>query len=270
MLLEEKKALVESVPTWFHSIDFGDGVVSRGTKSVDQLAGELGALSLPDLTGKTVLDIGAWDGFFSFACEAKGASRVLALDHFAWHARFEAVAADVHRRLEAKRAPIHPQRVVGGWDFGSVPGKKGFDVAHRILGSYVEHYVGDFLKVDPDAIGSFDVVLFLGVLYHMENPLGALRRLALLTRELAVIETEMTYFPGLEETGVLRSFGGAELDADPTNWFSPNRKALLDLCMAAGFRSVEILHGYPPAPADEGSPDSNQPVRARCTIHAYR
>ena len=68
---------------WFHTIDLGDGVVTRGT---DESAGRLARLQLPeDLSGKTVLDIGAWDGFYSFEAERRHASRVVASDHYAWH-----------------------------------------------------------------------------------------------------------------------------------------------------------------------------------------
>ena len=67
---------------WWHTIDLGHGVVTPG---VDPSAARLPQIRFPiDLTNKTVLDIGAWDGFFSFEAERRGASRVLATDHFCW------------------------------------------------------------------------------------------------------------------------------------------------------------------------------------------
>ena len=70
------------LPTWFHTIDLGGGVVTPGQK--DTLT-EVGIMRLPaDLTGRTVLDIGAYDGFYSFEAERRGASRVVATDHWAW------------------------------------------------------------------------------------------------------------------------------------------------------------------------------------------
>src|SRR6188472_354162 len=71
---------------WFHSIDLGMGVVTRGVKSPEQHRHELAVLRLPDLAGKSVLDIGAFDGFYSFAAERLGADRVVALDHYVWSA----------------------------------------------------------------------------------------------------------------------------------------------------------------------------------------
>ena len=42
-------------------------------------------LKLPKrLDGRTVLDVGAWDGFYSFEMERRGAAKVLATDHFCW------------------------------------------------------------------------------------------------------------------------------------------------------------------------------------------
>ena len=67
---------------WYHSIDLGHGIVTPG---LDDTRHRLPAVGLPnDLTGVTVLDIGAWDGFFSFEAERRGASRVLAVDSFSW------------------------------------------------------------------------------------------------------------------------------------------------------------------------------------------
>src|SRR5262245_47179094 len=60
---------------WFHTIDFGQGIVSPGD---DDSQRKLKRLQIPaNLTGKSFLDIGAWDGFFSFEAERRGATRVL-------------------------------------------------------------------------------------------------------------------------------------------------------------------------------------------------
>lgn len=69
--------------SWFHSIDLPSGRTD-GTKTAEFLARELAALDLPDLSGKSVLDIGAWDGFYSFTAERLGATRVVSLDHHVW------------------------------------------------------------------------------------------------------------------------------------------------------------------------------------------
>jgi tRNA (mo5U34)-methyltransferase len=123
----------------------------------------------------------------------------------------------------------------------TLPGKRGFDLAREALRSRVEPVVGDFMEMDLAPLGAFDVVLFLGVLYHMPHPLAALERVCRLTGELAVIETEALALPGFEGRAVCEFFEGDELGADPTNWWVPNAKALEGLCRAAGFRRAEVL-----------------------------
>ena len=71
--------------TWCHPLNLG-GIETRPQWHVRRrFRRRLEFLQIPqDLTGKTVLDIGAWDGFFSFECERRGAKRVLAIDTFSW------------------------------------------------------------------------------------------------------------------------------------------------------------------------------------------
>lgn len=90
-----------------------------------------------DITGKTVVDIGAWDGAFSFDCERRIAARVLATDHFIW------------------------ERM----------GHGGFDLAHEVLQSRVESKTIRVEDLSPETVGVFDGALFLGVLYHAQNPM---------------------------------------------------------------------------------------------------
>ena len=71
---ERERKTVEDI-SWFHSVDLGDGVVTPGAKSPELLRAEFDSLGLPsDMTGLRVLDIGAWDGFFSFEAESRGAT----------------------------------------------------------------------------------------------------------------------------------------------------------------------------------------------------
>src|SRR5262245_24434215 len=69
--------------TWWHTIDLGNGIVTPGGDKHTQA--RLGDVKMPaDLHGQSVLDVGAWDGFFSFEAERRGASRVLATDSHSW------------------------------------------------------------------------------------------------------------------------------------------------------------------------------------------
>jgi tRNA (mo5U34)-methyltransferase len=224
---------------WWHSIDLGNGIITEGAKKPEILHAELMNLGLPNVKGKTILDIGAWDGYFSFACERMGASHVLALDHFVWSLRFfeqQQYSADCRARGEA---PKPFDQVPGLWDPVGLPGKQGFDLARRALGSNVDDVVADFMTIDLNKLGTFDVVLYLGVLYHMPNPVASLERVAQVTREVAIIETEAVVVPGYEDQAMCQFFETDELDGDPTNWWAPNIRALVAMCKAAGFRKVD-------------------------------
>jgi tRNA (mo5U34)-methyltransferase len=141
---KQLEEMAESVGFWWHSIDLGQGVVTKGHKTPEFLQSELESLRLPDLRGKTVLDIGAYDGFFSFEAERRGARRVVALDHYAW-------SMDLPKSIQYWRdcknrgvAPLQPEETPH-WQPNKMPGKRGYDTAHKALGSKVETVVGDFM-----------------------------------------------------------------------------------------------------------------------------
>jgi tRNA (mo5U34)-methyltransferase len=241
---------IESVPYWYHSIDLG-GVVTPGRKSPAQHQLELGALQLPDLTGKTVLDVGAWDGYYSFLAEQRGARRVVALDRYVWN-------EDLNRLAPPERRARYPH---------PSPGRRGFDIARAALGSSVEPVVMEVDEIGPEVLGTFDVVLFLGVVYHLRHPLADLERVASVTDELLIVETHLTYVAGLEDRALWEFYEADELEGDPTNWWGPNTKGLLAVLRSAGdFRRVELVGSWGPEP-DPGRPGVQH---RRGVAHAYR
>jgi tRNA (mo5U34)-methyltransferase len=194
---------------WYHTIDLGQGVVTRG---VDNSPQRLAQVRLPsDLSGLSVLDIGAWDGFFSFEAERRHASRVVATDHYAWHGT--------------------------GWGTGQ--GKEGFRLARAALNSRVEDVDLDVMDLSPESVGTFDVVLFLGVLYHLPNPLLALERVAAVTSGLLILETVV------DMVGIGRPaaafYPDRELGKDPTNWWGPNHEAVAGMLRAVGFARIDVI-----------------------------
>src|ERR1700739_2860423 len=146
--------------SWYHRMELPGGITTNGSNNPALV---LPRLHLPEsLAGKTVLDVGAWDGFYSFEAARRDAHRVLATDSFAW----------------------------SGQSWGS---KDGFLLGRAAL-NYEDTVADldiDVLELSPETVGGyFDVVLFLGVLYHMKNPIEALERVASVCKELLVIETE--------------------------------------------------------------------------------
>jgi tRNA (mo5U34)-methyltransferase len=225
---------------WCHSIDLGDGIVTPGlSKTVPPAASQL-----PPIAGKSVLDIGTWDGLNAFAAERLGASRVVALDHYAWGVDMVRRNAYWEACRQEGRMPDWRLDETEFWD-ESLPGKAGFDLAREALCSKVEGVVGDFMRLDPATLGTFDVVLFLGVLYHLREPLAALERVRALTDEVAVIETSAVVVPGHEGEPLLRCYPANELDGDFGNYFGVSAAGLRALVRMAGFSRLEVTVGPP-------------------------
>ena len=227
---------------WYHTIDLGNGVVTKGDSAQEE-----GSTILPDVAGRSVLDIGAWDGKYSFLAEKAGASRVVALDHYAWGVDFAARGAYWAECIQNGTLPDQSRDERDFWQ-PELPGRRGFELAAAALGSKVEPLVADFQTVDLDEVGRFDVVLYLGVLYHMREPLTCLERVRAVTKEVAVIETEALHLQGHDGETLLQFHAGSSLRTDFGNWYVPTIEALHNLCHAAGFARVETIVG-PPVPA---------------------
>lgn len=188
---------------WWHRIELQPGLVTPGR---DRTRQKIRALELPgNLAGTSVLDVGAWDGAFSFEAERRGAERVLATDRW-----------------------LGPT------------GRAGFDLAREVLGSKVEGLESDLMELTPERIGRFDLVLFLGVLYHMKDPHLALQRMAALTERQLIMETHVDLL-GLRHPAAA-FYPGTELRGDPNNWWGPNIAAVVALLRSVGFERVETVY----------------------------
>ncbi|HWF37651.1 MAG TPA: DUF1698 domain-containing protein [Candidatus Acidoferrales bacterium] len=214
---------------WWHSIDLGNGIVTPGEYDTRTL---LDRIEMPaDLSGMTVLDIGAWDGYMSFESERRGASRVLATDSFVWRNKVRA-------------------------------GKSGFEFARAALHSKVEDMEIDVMELAPERVGAFDVVLFLGVLYHLRHPLLALERVRSVTKKLLIMETHVD-LPHIQRPA-MAFYPGRELSNDPTNWCGPNEACCMAMLKTAGFRNIRVAGRLPAAPVA-----SNEEISfGRTTFHA--
>ena len=195
---------------WFHTMDLGRGVVTRG---IYDPRVRLPLLGLPeDLSGRRVLDVGAWDGFYSFECERRGAAEVVATDRFCWSGE--------------------------GWGT-----KAGFDLARQALGSNVKDVDVDVLDLSPEDLGQFDLVLFLGVLYHMRHPLLSLEKVSAVTSGLLILETEVDLL-NLRRPA-MAFYPGSEMNRDDTNWCGPNPACIAGMLRTAGFPDTKLLTPLP-------------------------
>jgi tRNA (mo5U34)-methyltransferase len=216
----EARAFIErsSFP-WHQAWSLAPGVTTPGANDIGWLLHHVG---LPeDLTGLSVLDIGTTNGAAAFEAERRGAARVVAVDIFPPDEYGFAELADF---LES-------------------------DVAYRRASIY-----GLATLLDQ----RFDVVLFLGVLYHLRHPLLALDELRALAGGVTLLETAVSdHELGRFDVGpVARFYRRAELGGDSSNWFTPTTRALIDWCCSCGF-DTELIDAWPA--------DAPERAAVRCT-----
>jgi tRNA (mo5U34)-methyltransferase len=216
---------------WWHSFELPDGRVIEGVVSLQSLKDRLWPFQLPsDLRGKRVLDIGTWDGWYAFEMERRGAD-VVAIDK---------------------------------WD------NPRFHEIHAIYRSRVDYRVINLYDVTPERIGRFDIVLFMGVLYHLKHPLLALEKVCGLTRELACVDSFVLrehILPGcnVETRAVLEFYETDEMGGQEDNWCGPSLPCLIAMCRTAGFARAEprglLEYGAPVACfRGWGEPVGNEPA----------
>jgi len=191
---------------WWHSFELPDGTQIDGVSSLAIQKQRIEAFAIPQsLNGKRVLDIGTWDGWFSFEMERRGAD-VIAIDC---------------------------------WD------NPRFREMHAILNSRVDYRQLDMYELTPERIGKFDIVLFMGVLYHLKHPLLALERVCALTTDFAAVESFILreeHRPGAQvaERTFMEFYETEELGGQTDNWYGPSLPCLLALCRTAGFARAEL------------------------------
>lgn len=204
---------VDSESYWFQKLDLGHGIVTPGWS--DPSTDKLPYYGLPaDFKGKRVLDVGCAEGFFSFEAERRGASQVVAVDSY----------PDSIRR---------------------------FNIARAALGSKVTAYLTNVYDLDPRTYGTFDVVMFFGVFYHLKHPLLALEKLLKVCSGTLLMQTATFEHGGMEEIPLVRFYphgmrsGPAGEKWDPTIFFRPNEIGVVAMLDSAGFENIEVISTYP-------------------------
>jgi tRNA (mo5U34)-methyltransferase len=191
---------------WYHCIRLAPGYTTPGIVgwSADTPGWEEKYLfpSAQELRGKSLLDIGAMNGFFAFEAERRGASPVVAID---------------------RDPPGFPDA------------REAFNFAARTLQSSVTYRVRSVYDLEPTDFGTFDFVLMYGVLYHLKFPLYGLYRAASVCRDVFLLETHVTLKDDYSWPMML-FYPGEELNNDPTNWWGPNPRCVDALVEHLGFR----------------------------------
>jgi tRNA (mo5U34)-methyltransferase len=206
---------INEIKVWHHKIDLGNGVVTPGLQDTPQL---LTQINLPaNLSGMRVLDLGARDGFFSFECEKRGASEVVALDYVDWELT-------------------------------------GFKICHEYLNSRVKFINGNIYSLNKGELGSFDLVLFLGLIYHLRHPVLALDRIYdVMNPGGSIIVESHTIDHGLvgvngewtslnseySRLQMAQFYSNGKLGNDVTSPWAPNQLCLEMMAQDSGFRITD-------------------------------
>jgi tRNA (mo5U34)-methyltransferase len=196
---------------WYHTQELAPGLVTPGMFDLRPLIKHYGVPD--DLTGKRVLDVGTFEGFWAFELERRGA---------------DVTAIDVDRIQDLDWPPrLRPAE----------DGRRGegFELARAALGSSVNRVGMSIYDATPDALGGqFDLVFCGSVLIHLRDPMLALERMAALCRGQLILAEE--YSRRLAWTRLkLAEFRG---DTPWSTWWRPAPRTWLSMVEVAGFRDV--------------------------------
>lgn len=197
---------------WWHTIELPGGVRTPGHQRVEEQ--EFIARNIPqDLSGKTILDVGAADGYFSFLAEKRSAAKVVAIDVFQGY------------KPEEGRVGI-------GQD--GTPFLKTFAFAKNALHSSVSYENIDLLELDSLRL-KFDLIFLFGVYYHLKDPLKGFQTLVKKLNPGGLLLLEGLVRAGNRKPD-LHWFRESEIE--PTTFCSANMAWLTDAFHDAGLERV--------------------------------
>ncbi|MHB8148049.1 MAG: class I SAM-dependent methyltransferase [Vulcanimicrobiaceae bacterium] len=199
---------VAAQPYFFHKMHLWDDFYTPGWSDVERE--KLPYYGLPErMDGMRVLDIGCAEGFFSFEAERRGAAQVVAIDSFE----------------------------------GSI---ERFNLVRLALGSKVNAYLCNVYDLSPKTFGTFDLVMFFGVLYHVKHPWYALEKISAVCSGALLLQTLVTEEPAYRDLSLswfhpfgIESGPPENRQLDPTVFWVPTPECTRNLVRAAGFTDVE-------------------------------
>lgn len=245
---------VRSLSPWFHNLHLPDGTQTAPAHSLGDFPRckwKQIARSLPkDLTGWSVLDIGCNAGFYAIELAKRGA-QVTGIDrepHFLKQAKWAVEQFELQKSIELRQMDVYA-------------------LAHWRR--------------------QFDLVLFMGVFYHLRYPLLGLDIVAEKVRRLLLFQTLTMpgekIFPAQDDYPLAKrqvmlkdgwpkmAFIEKSLAGDPSNWWSPNHAGALAMLRSAGMTKIRRLSHeiYLCSPTDKAA-DLSSPVQSELRIVTNR
>lgn len=223
---EELRRIVES-RDWYHTLELAPGVVTPGWFDCRPVADRV---LPPSCAGLRCLDIGAFDGFWGFEMERRGAAEVIAVDILD-ESRWDWPAVGT----AASRAAIERRKGRGD----------GFLIARDELGSRVHRVEASIYELDPGEHGEYDLVYLGSLLLHLRDPVKALEAVRSVCRGTLVavdaisLSLSLLPLPVAHLDGIARPY-----------WWKPNTRGFARMLRSAGFaiRSGPRPFLMPPGP----------------------
>jgi tRNA (mo5U34)-methyltransferase len=189
------RELVDSYSNWHHSFEIYPGIVTKGSYNPGEL---IEKLNLPhNLSGLRVLEIGPADGAFSLELMKRQAQLTI---------------IDYRTKYE-----------------------QGFYIMEAVNGLTFDYHSKNIYDLTAQSFGMFDIVLFLGVIYHLPDPVRALRILRSVVKERLYLETYVDTSLDVR-TPLARYFPGKTLNNDSSNFWGFNALCLELMAQDAGFK----------------------------------
>lgn len=231
-LAGDARESIRAHPFWYHTIDVAPGVTTPGWFD---LRPALDRIPLPDVRGKRCLDIGTFDGFFAFELERRGAAEVVATDiedHALWDwppdARPEVPGAEKARHV-AMQGP---------------PKGAGFRLVAELIGSGVEWRSANIYDLDPDDLGTFDVVVCGSLLRHLRDPVQALEAARRVTKPNGALVSSEEIELWTSVLGRGRPLFKLDGSGQYCQWWLPNAAGHRRVLYAAGLEVIDASPFY--------------------------